>query len=162
MSKKETAIESLLKEGRTFYRSKKFRENAHVNSESVYRRAKSNREKFWEDFANELDWFKKWRKVLTWKAPYAKWFVGGKINLSYNCLDRHITTHRKNKAAIIWESESGESITLTYWELYREVNKFAHVLKRLGVKKGDRVTIYMPMIPELAIAMLACARVGNN
>ena len=98
--------------------------------------------------------------MLTWKVPDSKWFVGGKLNASYNCLDRHIDTARKNKAAIIWEGEFGESITLTYWELYREVNKFANVLKSLGVKKGDRVTIYLPMIPELAIAMLACARIG--
>ncbi len=156
----EITIETLLKEGRTFSPSKEFREKAHVNDDAIYRKAKRNREKFWEGFAKELEWFKKWRKVLTWKAPYAKWFIGGKLNVSYNCLDRHIITARKNKAAIIWESESGETITLTYWELYREVNKFANVLKGLGVKKGDRVTIYLPMIPELAIAMLACARIG--
>ena len=160
MAKAEKTIEALLKEGRTFSPSKEFREKAHVNDDAIYRKAKRNREKFWEDFAKELDWFKKWRKVLTWKAPYAKWFVGGKLNVSYNCLDRHLDSARKNKAAIIWEGELGETITLTYWELYREVNKFANVLKSLGVKKGDRVTIYLPMIPELAIAMLACARIG--
>ncbi len=160
MAKTEKAIEALLKEGRTFSPSKEFRENAHVNDDSIYRKAKRNSEKFWEDLAGELDWFKKWRKVLTWKAPDAKWFIGGKLNVSYNCLDRHIETARKNKAAIIWEGEFGETITLTYWELYREVNKFSNVLKSLGVKKGDRVTIYLPMIPELAIAMLACARIG--
>jgi len=160
MAKKEKTIESLLKEKRTFSPSKKFKEKAHVNSEAIYRSAKRNPEKFWEDFAKELDWFKKWRKVLSWKPPHAKWFLGGKINVSYNCLDRHITTHRKNKAAIIWEGEFGKTVTLTYWELYREVNKFANVLKGLGVKKGDVVTIYLPMVPELAIAMLACARIG--
>ena len=122
--------------------------------------AKRDPEGFWEDFAMELDWFRKWRKVLSWKPPHSKWFLGGKLNVSYNCLDRHITTQRKNKAAIIWESESGESVVLTYWDLYREVNKFANVLKGLGVKKGDVVTIYLPMVPELAIAMLACTRIG--
>jgi acetyl-CoA synthetase len=156
----QRTIEALLKERRTFSPSKKFKEQANVKDESVYRKAKRNKEKFWEDFAKELDWFKKWRKVLSWKLPHAKWFMGGKLNASYNCLDRHIHTHRKNKAAIIWEGEFGKSLVLTYWDLYREVNKFANVLKGLGVKKGDRVTIYLPMVPELAIAMLACARIG--
>lgn len=160
MAKKEKSIEALLKEARTFSPSREFREKAHIKDDKIYRKAKRNREKYWEDFAEELVWFKKWRKVHKWKVPDAKWFVGGKLNASYNCLDRHIDTARKNKAAIIWEGEFGESITLTYWELYREVNKFANVLKNLGVKKGDRVTIYLPMIPELAIAMLACARIG--
>lgn len=160
MAKKEKTIEALLKEKRTFSPSKKFKDKAHVSSDAIYRKAKRDREKFWEDFALELDWFKKWRKVLSWKPPHAKWFLGGKINISHNCLDRHITTHRKNKAAIIWEGEFGKTVTLTYWELYREVNKFANVLKGLGVKKGDVVTIYLPMVPELAIAMLACARIG--
>ncbi|MEM7008375.1 MAG: acetate--CoA ligase [Thermodesulfobacteriota bacterium] len=160
MARKQKTIEALLKEGRTFSPSKKFKEHARVSDDAIYRRAKRNREKFWEDKAKELDWFKKWRKVLSWKAPDSKWFIGGKLNASYNCLDRHLDGPRKNKAAIIWEGEFGETITLTYWELYREVNKFSNVLKDLGVKKGDRVTIYMPMIPELAIAMLACARIG--
>lgn len=156
----EETIEALLKEGRKFSPSKKFREHANVTDEAVYRKAKRDPEKFWENFAQELNWFKKWKKVVQWKPPHARWFTGGKLNVSYNCLDRHITTERKNKAAIIWEAESGESKTLTYWELYREVNKFANVLKGLGVKKGDRVTIYLPMIPELAVAMLACSRIG--
>lgn len=160
MVKKEKTIEALLKEARTFSPSKQFREKAHIKDDKIYRKAKRNREKHWEDFAQELVWFKKWRKVHTWKAPDTKWFVGGKLNASYNCLDRHIDGPRKNKAAIIWEGEFGETATYTYWELYREVNKFANVLKSLGVKKGDRVTIYLPMIPELAIAMLACARIG--
>ena len=108
----------------------------------------------------ELHWFKKWDKVLEWNNPWAKWFVGGQINLSYNCLDRHVQTWRKNKAALIWESEPGEVRTLTYQQLHREVQKFANVLKSLGVKKGDRVAIYMGMTPELPIAMLACARIG--
>jgi acetyl-CoA synthetase len=160
MSDVEKTIEDLLTEGRTFIPGKKLRKNANVNSEAVYKKAARDREKFWANFAKELDWFKKWRKVLKWKPPHAKWFVGGKLNVSYNCLDRHINTARKNKAAIIWEAESGESVTLTYQELYREVNKFANVLKGLGVKRGDRVTIYLPMIPELAVSMLACARIG--
>ena len=113
-----------------------------------------------ERFARELDWFKPWKTTLQWKAPYAKWFAGGKLNVAYNCLDRHVATPRKTKAAIIWEGEPGDSRVLTYWDLYREVNRFAAALKRAGVKKGDRVTIYMPMVPELPIAMLACARIG--
>ncbi len=160
MADAQKTIEDLLREGRTFSPTKKFRKNAAVESESVYKKAARDREKFWENFAKELDWYKKWKKVLKWKLPHARWFTGGKLNVSYNCLDRHIDTARKNKAAIIWEAESGESVTLTYWELYREVNKFANVLKGLGVNKGDRITIYLPMIPELAVAMLACARIG--
>ena len=103
---------------------------------------------------------KPWDTVLEWKPPDAKWFVGGKLNASVNCVDRHIRTARRNKAAIIWEGEPGDRRTLTYWDLYREVNQFANALKSLGVKKGDRVAIYLPLIPELAIAMLACARIG--
>jgi acetyl-CoA synthetase len=115
---------------------------------------------FWANIARELDWFEPWNKVLDWDAPWAKWFVGGKINLSYNCLDRHLHTWRKNKAALIWEGEPGEIRTLTYQQLHSEVSKFANVLKTLGVKTGDRVAIYMGMTPELAVALLACARIG--
>jgi acetyl-CoA synthetase len=107
-----------------------------------------------------LIWFKEWDHILDWNPPFARWFAGGHLNASVNCLDRHINTDTKNKAAIIWESESGETRTLSYFQLYRQVNKFANVLKNLGVSKGDRVTIYMPMVPELPIAMLACARIG--
>jgi len=153
-------IEALLEEERVFAPPKKFREQAIIKDESVYKKAAKNPEKFWEEIAKELEWYKKWRKVLKWKPPFAEWFVGGKINVSYNCIDRHVKTFRKNKAAIIWEGEPGETQILTYWDLYREVNKFANVLRNLGVKKGDRVTIYLPMIPELPIAMLACARIG--
>jgi acetyl-CoA synthetase len=153
-------IEALLEEKRSFPPSKKFREKAHVKSDSIYTKANRNISAFWEGFAKELDWYKKWKKALDWKPPHAKWFLGGKINVSYNCLDRHVNTERKNKAAIIWEGEPGESRVLTYWDLYREVNKFANVLKKLGVRKGDRVTIYLPMIPELPVAMLACTRIG--
>jgi acetyl-CoA synthetase len=117
-------------------------------------------EKFWGGIASDLHWFKKWDKVLEWNVPWAKWFVGGQINLSYNCLDRHVQSWRRNKAAIIWEGEPGDSRTLTYQQLLVEVEKFSNVLKGLGVQKGDRVAIYMGMVPELPVAMLACARIG--
>lgn len=107
-----------------------------------------------------MHWFQPWEKVLDWQPPFAQWFVGGKLNIAYNCLDRHLSTWRRNKAALIWEGEPGDSRTLTYAQLHREVCQFANVLKQLGVQKGDCVGIYMPMIPEAAIAMLACARIG--
>jgi acetyl-CoA synthetase len=153
-------IEALLVEERTFDPPREFVQRANVKDPKVYEEARRDPEGFWASFARELEWFKPWKKVLEWNPPYAKWFVGGKINASYNCLDRHIKGPRKNKAAIIWEGEPGDTRTLTYFELYREVNKFANVLKGLGIKKGDRVAIYLPMIPELPIAMLACARIG--
>jgi acetyl-CoA synthetase len=156
----EKAIETLLKESRVFNPPESFKASAWVKSDKIYREAEKDFEGFWEKAAENLDWFKKWNKVLEWKPPFAKWFLGGKINASYNCLDRHIKTWRKNKAAIIWEGEMGEQKVYTYFDLYREVNKFANVLKSLGVKKGDRVTIYLPMIPEMVIAVLACARIG--
>ncbi len=117
-------------------------------------------EGFWADHASELEWSRPWERVLEWNPPFAKWFTGGRINVSANCLDRHITTWRKNKAAIIWEGEPGDTRVLTYQDLHREVCKFSNVLKAKGVRAGDRVSLYMPMIPELAIAMLACARIG--
>jgi acetyl-CoA synthetase len=128
----------------------------------IYRKSIDDPEGFWAEMAEQLDWFKKWDKVLVQDFSDAKhqWFVGGKLNVSYNCLDRHLTTPRKNKAAFIWEGDIGDTKTLTYQQLYYEVNKFANVLKKLGVKKGDRVSIYLPMIVELPIAMLACARIG--
>ena len=153
-------IEALLTEERVFDPPEGFTSQATVNEPEVYEEARRDPEGFWAKFAQELDWFEPWDKVLEWKPPYAKWFVNGKLNVSYNCLDRHIKTARKNKAAITWEGEPGDTKTLTYYDLYREVNKFANVLKSLGVKKGDRVSIYLPMIPELPIAMLACARIG--
>ena len=157
-------ITSVLSEERLFTPSAQFAKDAYIGSfaryKSIYKSSIRNPEKFWAKVANELFWFKKWNKVLEWKQPFAKWFVGGKINVSYNCLDRHLTTWRKNKAAIIWEGESGESRTLTYQQLFTEVCKFANVLKKLGIEKGDRVAIYMPLVPELAISMLACARIG--
>ena len=157
-------IDSILTETRSFPPPPEFSKNAHIRSEEDYNRlcakAAADPEAFWSDIARELHWFKPWDKVLEWESPWSKWFVGGQINISYNCLDRHVATFRKNKAAIIWESEPGEVRTLTYQQLLQEVNKCANVLKALGIKSGDRVAIYMGMCPELAIAMLACARIG--
>ncbi len=158
-------IESILKEKRLFSPSSEFSQSAHIKSwddyQRLYEQAKADPENFWAQMAQQhLHWFQKWDRVLDWQPPFAKWFVNGKINISYNCLDRHLSTWRKNKAAIIWEGEPGDSRTLTYAQLHREVCQFANALKQLGVKKGDRVGIYMPMIPEAAVAMLACARIG--
>lgn len=157
-------IDSTLDEQRSFEPPAEFSQKAQIKSlaeyETLYKESVDQPEKFWARAAQELHWFRKWDKVLEWKAPWAKWFVGGEINLSYNCLDRHVQTARKNKAALIWESEPGEVRTYTYQQLWREVQKFANVLKNLGVRKGDRVAIYMGMTPELPIAMLACARIG--
>jgi acetyl-CoA synthetase len=157
-------IDSVLKETRVFEPPRHFSENAHIKSleeyERIYKEAEADPEKFWARVARELHWFRPWDRVLEWEAPWAKWFVGGQTNISYNCLDRHVATWRRNKAAIIWEGEPGETRTLTYQQLLTEVSKFANVLKGLGVKKGDRVAIYMGMTPELPIAMLACARIG--
>ncbi|HYQ96317.1 MAG TPA: acetate--CoA ligase [Candidatus Eisenbacteria bacterium] len=154
------AIDALLDEQRTYLPSQDFRDKAIVKDDSIYAQAASDYEGFWAKVAGELDWFVAWDRVLEWKVPDAKWFTGGKLNVSYNCLDRHIRGARRNKAALIWVGEPGDRRTLTYWDLYREVNKFANALKKLGVAKGDRVAIYMPMVPELPIAMLACARIG--
>ena len=153
-------IEALLKEGRKFPPTKAFAKAARVKSAAIYREARKNPVQFWERQARELRWLKPWRKALEWKLPYAKWFIGGKLNVSDNCLDRHVEGPRRNKAAIIWEGEPGDSRVLTYRDLWREVNRFAAALRRHGVKKGDTVTIYMPMVPELPVAMLACARIG--
>jgi acetyl-CoA synthetase len=158
-------IESILNEKRLFQPPTELAAQAQFKSfsdyEQLYAKAKADPAAFWAELAQqELHWFKPWEKVLDWQPPVAKWFVGGKINISYNCLDRHLTTWRKNKAALIWEGEPGDSRTLTYAQLHREVCQMANVLKDLGVQKGDRVGIYMPMIPEAAIAMLACARIG--
>ncbi|HLO88805.1 MAG TPA: acetate--CoA ligase [Nostocaceae cyanobacterium] len=161
----QPTIESILQENRLFHPAGKFSQNARIKSlddyQRLYDKAKANPEEFWAELATtELEWFQTWDQVLDWQPPFVKWFVNGKINISYNCLDRHLTTWRKNKAALIWEGEPGDSRTLTYAQLHREVCQFANVLKQLGVQKGDRVGIYMPMIPEAAIAMLACARIG--
>jgi acetyl-CoA synthetase len=164
MSSRTPGIESVLQEKRVFPPSQQFSESAHFRSEEEFdklrQEARDNPEVFWARMAEELDWFKRWDEVLKWDPPHAEWFVGGKINIAHNCLDRHLHTWRKNKAAIIWEGEPGEQRTLTYGQLHREVSRFANVLKRGGVEAGDRVALYMPLIPELAIAMLACARIG--
>ncbi|MDD4952345.1 MAG: acetate--CoA ligase, partial [Desulfovibrionaceae bacterium] len=161
-------IQSLMSEGRIFQPSKEFQAQAHVKSmaeyEVAYKRAEEDPEGFWAERSEELvTWFKKWDKVLEYDLhkPEIKWFLGGKLNLSYNCLDRHVQNGRRNKAAIIWQGEpEGDVKVYTYQMLHSEVSRFANVLKKLGVKKGDRVSIYLPMIPELAIAMLACTRIG--
>ncbi len=157
---KHTEIDDLLREDRTFAPPRGFREHAIVRDESIYAEADRDPERFWERFAEELEWSRRWDRVLDWQPPHAKWFVGGKINASVNCLDRHVRGPRRNKAALIWEGEPGDRRTLTYFELFRQVSAFANALKSLGIRKGDRVAIYLPLIPELAIAMLACARIG--
>jgi acetyl-CoA synthetase len=158
-------IESHLVENRVFKPSKAFAKTAHISSleeyQELYRKSVKNPERFWaHQAADTLVWRKKWKTVLEWNEPFAQWFAGGKLNASENCLDRHLTGARRNKAAIIWEGEPGEKRTLTYQQLHREVCKFANVLKRHHIQKGDRVMIYMPMCPEAVVAMLACARIG--
>jgi len=154
------SIAALLREDRRYPPSDEFRAQANVNDPSIYERARQDPEGFWAEMAQQIEWFKPFETVLTGDPPWFKWFVGGELNIAYNCLDRHVKTWRRNKAAIIWESEPGEQRVLTYRDLYREVNRAAAALQRLGIKKGDRVAIYMGMIPELPIAMLACARLG--
>ncbi len=157
-------IESVLKEKRVFKPHASFSTKAAVKSlqqyKKMYRASLDKPTQFWSEAAKGLDWFKKWNKVMEWKSPFAKWFVGGKLNVSHNCLDRHLAGPNRNKAALIWEGEPGEVVTYTYQQLHRLVCLYANVLKKHGVKKGDRVVIYMPMIPEAAIAMLACSRIG--
>jgi acetyl-CoA synthetase len=156
----ESDIDVLLQENRRFEPPAALAAEAHARDASIYERADADPEKFWESFAHELEWMTPWKTVMEWTPPHVQWFVGGKLNASVNCLDRHIRTARRNKAAIIWEGEPGDRRTLTYWDMYQEVNRFANVLKKLGIGKGDRVAIYLPMIPELPISMLACARIG--
>jgi len=128
---------------------------------ALYKRAEEQPAEFWGELAEkELFWFEKWSKTFEWNAPFVQWFVGGKTNVSYNCIDRHLKTHRKNKVAILWEGEPGDQRMITYQELHRLVSRFANVLKARGLKTGDRAIVYMPMIPELPIALLACARLG--
>ena len=153
-------IDVLLQEHRKFEPDAAFRAAAHLSSPEVYAEATADPEGYWAEQAAALEWSAPWSQVLDWKPPHAKWFVDGKLNASVNCLDRHIRTARRNKAALIFEGEPGDQRTLTYWDLYVGVNRFANVLKSLGVRKGDRVAIYLPLIPEAAIAMLACARIG--
>jgi acetyl-CoA synthetase len=153
-------IDALLREDRRFEPPAAWRDGAVVTDPSVYERAASDPEAFWAGFAAELEWMRPWDTVLDWNPPYAKWFVGGRLNASVNCVDRHVRTARRNKAALIWEGEPGDRRTLTYFDLYRAVCAFANVLKSLGITRGDRVALYLPLVPELAIAMLACARIG--
>jgi acetyl-CoA synthetase len=157
-------LDSILRENRVFPPPAEFSSKAHIKSleeyEALYKQSIEDPETFWAGVAKELHWFKPWDKVLDWNLPWAKWFVGGKTNLCYNCVDRHATGVRANKTAIIWEGEPGEVRRLTYAELHIEVQKFANALKALGIKKGDRIAVYMGMTPELAIALLACARIG--
>ncbi len=160
MASSEAALEALLQEHRRFEPDAAFRAAANANDPALYARAAGDMEAFWAEWAARLDWFEPWQRVLEWTPPHAKWFVGGKLNAAYNCLDRHLAGPRRNKAALVWEGEPGDTRTYTYWDLHREVGKFANVLKSLGVEKGDRVGIYLPMVPEAAIAMLACARIG--
>jgi len=160
MSEREHEINALLNETRVFPPTDTWRRTARVADPAVYEQAARDPEGFWARFAAELEWITPWTKVLDWRPPHARWFVGGSLNVSANCLDRHVRTAHRNKAAIIWEGEPGDRRTLTYFDLQREVCQFANVLKSLGVKKGDRIALYMPLVPELAIAMLACARIG--
>jgi acetyl-CoA synthetase len=157
-------ITSVLQEKRSFPPPTPFAAAAHVASladyERLWQRGKDDPEGFWAEQAESLQWMRRWDKVLVWNEPHAQWFAGGRLNASVNCLDRHLAGPRRNKAAIIWEGEPGDSRVLTYQMLHREVCKFANVLKGLGIQPGDRVTLYLPMVPELAIAMLACARIG--
>ena len=157
-------IANVMKESRLFPPPKEFAQKARIGSiemyEKLWKEAADDIEGFWGGLAGELHWFRPYEKVLQWDEPFAQWFVGGQTNVSYNCLDAHLETHRKTKTALIWEGEPGDSRTFTYEQLHHEVCKFANVLKRLGVEQGDVVALYMPMVPELAIAMLACARIG--
>jgi len=160
MNRPDNTLDDLLREDRRFPPPTEFRAEAHVSDDGIREEAAADPEAYWARWAEELHWFRKWDRVLDWKPPHARWFEGGQINVAYNCLDRHLAGPRRNKAALIWEGEPGDVRTYTYWDLHREVSRFAQVLKNLGVRKGDRVAIYLPMIPEAAITMLACARVG--
>ena len=157
---KGQTLAALLEEDRIFQASDKFKAQANIKDESIFQEAKKDRLAFWAKCAEKLDWYKKWDKVLEWNSPFAKWFVGGKLNASVNCLDRHIQAGLSDKVAFYWEGEPGDQRTLSYEDVYTAVNKFANVLKSLGIRRGDRVAIYLPMIPEIAISMLACARIG--
>jgi acetyl-CoA synthetase len=160
MAVREKALEALLHEDRRFSPAPEFRKRANAPEAGIYERAAADPEAFWSGWASELDWFEPWHRVLDWQPPHAQWFVGGRLNAAYNCLDRHLASPRRNKAALIWEGEPGDERVFTYWDLHREVSKFGNVLKQLGVRRGDRVAIYLPMVPEAVIAMLACARIG--
>tara|TARA_B100000029_G_scaffold249910_1_gene246844 strand:- start:196 stop:2151 length:1956 start_codon:yes stop_codon:yes gene_type:complete len=160
MSKDAGTLDALLTEDRRFSPSEDFRTRAVVSDADIYERANKDCESYWVEWAEQLDWFRRWDSVLEWQPPHAKWFVGGKLNVAYNCLDRHLNSSRSDQAALIWEGEPGDTRTYTYAQLYDAVCRFSNALKNLGVTRGDRVTIYLPMIPEAAIAMLACVRIG--
>src|SRR6185369_14919392 len=163
-AQQQTSIDSVLQEARRFEPPAEFRQQCHIKSqedyERLYKEAAENPDRFWGNVAKDLHWFKPWTKVLEWNLPWAKWFVGGETNISYNCLDRNVKNGKAKKTALIWEGEPGEIRTYTYQQLLNEVSKCANALKSLGIKKGDRVAIYMGMSPELPIALLACARIG--
>ncbi|MCJ7439856.1 MAG: AMP-binding protein, partial [Acidimicrobiia bacterium] len=155
------AIESLAAEGRTFPPSEAFKRAACITDAEIYDEANADIEGFWARQATDLiDWFEPWSTVCDWDLPFAKWFVGAKLNASYNCLDRHVANGHGGKVAYHWEGEPGDTRTITYAELLDEVSRLANALKELGVKKGDRVNIYMGMVPELPMALLACSRIG--
>ena len=160
MSKDAGTLDALLTEDRRFSPSEDFRTRAVVSDADIYERANTDRESYWVEWAEQLDWFRRWDSVLEWQPPHAKWFVGGKLNVAYNCLDRHLNSSRSDQAALIWEGEPGDTRTYTYAQLHDAVCRFSNALKNLGVTRGDRVTIYLHMIPEAAIAMLACVRIG--
>jgi acetyl-CoA synthetase len=160
MAISETALDTLLQEDRRFPPPSEFVARANISDAGVYSRAEADPEGYWAGWAEELDWFQKWDRVLEWNPPYSRWFVGGKLNVAHNCIDRHLAGERRTKNALVWEGEPGDTMTYTYEELHREVSRAANALKELGVQKGDRVAIYLPMTPEAAIAMLACARIG--
>jgi acetyl-CoA synthetase len=159
MAETDHGLDALLEETRRFPVPEEFAATANADA-SIYERAASDLEGYWADWAEKLAWFQRWDQVLKWEEPHAEWFVGGKLNAAYNCLDRQVAGGRRNKAALVWEGEPGDERVYTYWDLHREVGQFANALKGLGVRRGDRVAIYLPMVPEAAIAMLACARIG--
>src|SRR4051794_15204600 len=154
------AIVTLFDEQRTFPPPPEFAAQANVKDPAIYQRAADDLEGFWAEEASRLDWYRPWDTVLEWDPPFAKWFSGGQLNVSVNCLDRHVNAGGGDKVAFYWGGEPGDQRILTYQDLYEEVNQAANALKELGVERGDRVAIYMPMIPELPIAMLACTRIG--
>ena len=158
--KPSDGFDALLQEDRVFEPPAAFAAQANANDPGIYEEADRDHEGFWAKFAGELEWSRPWDTVCEWTPPTVKWFLGGQINASVNCVDRHVRTARRNKAALIWEGEPGDRRTLTYWDLYQDVNRFANALRDLGVEKGDRVAVYLPMTPELPITLLACARIG--
>ncbi len=160
VSQCKTEVDVLWSEEKTLQPPENFKNRANVKDPVIYRQAFQDRLKFWEECARRLDWYQPWDKVLEWNSPFAKWFIGGKLNASYNCLDRHIEAHLGKKIAIYWEGENGNTKALTYQDVYEHVNKMANVLKSMGIRKGDRVAIYLPMVPEAIFAMLACSRIG--